>query len=148
MMDTTISNNQYVFVKYIDYEFYPMYMIYYRRTPEYALQSLFYKNKAKHVAAARLQRSKEELRQKQEQERLEVEQRKIRHQKFIKQQNEQKQRDEQQRWEQRQWIQQKWEHQRLEQQQREQQQQEQQRWIQQELNHCNRNNNYMNCLIL
>lgn len=40
--DTTVSPNGRVYVKYYDYEFYPLYMVYYRRRPEHVPLSRYY----------------------------------------------------------------------------------------------------------
>lgn len=41
--DTTISSNGYVYVKFNDNEFYPMYFVYYERRPEHTKKSKFYR---------------------------------------------------------------------------------------------------------
>ncbi|XP_029341931.1 uncharacterized protein LOC100572557 isoform X3 [Acyrthosiphon pisum] len=42
--DTTLSSNDRVYVKYNDYDFYPLYLMYYRRTPEHLNKSKYFRN--------------------------------------------------------------------------------------------------------
>ncbi|XP_060881192.1 ras guanine nucleotide exchange factor R-like [Metopolophium dirhodum] len=42
--DTTLSSNGRVYVKYNDYDFYPLYLMYYRRTPEHLNESKYFRN--------------------------------------------------------------------------------------------------------
>lgn len=47
-IDTTVNTEKLVYVKFNDYEFYPLYMVYYRRTPEDLCQSRYFnRNKQK-----------------------------------------------------------------------------------------------------
>lgn len=42
--DTTVSSNGRVYVKYNDYDFYPLYLMFYQRTPEHLNESKYFRN--------------------------------------------------------------------------------------------------------
>lgn len=70
-IDTTVSPENLVFVKYNDYEFYPLYMVFYRRTPEDPCRSRHFNGNRLQVlqrnnAAPRQQNAVEEQRRERE----------------------------------------------------------------------------------
>lgn len=70
MYDTTVSPNGRVYVKYEDYEFYPLYMVYYQRKSEDICQSRYFRankqQKPKRPTAIGLQRQNDQQRRQEE----------------------------------------------------------------------------------
>ncbi|KAL4149529.1 hypothetical protein QTP88_003462 [Uroleucon formosanum] len=93
--DTTVSSNSRVYVKYNDYDFYPLYLMHYQRTPQHLNESKYFRNNRHNIfkqnnqvmqqQGSKAQREREQAQRQQElraqrereQERLEVHRRAV-----------------------------------------------------------------------